>query len=146
VPHISRSALVPYSAAAMFRLVDDVDAYAEFLPWCASSKEHARSDDAVVAELEIARAGVAQRFTTRNARTPPERLTLELVEGPFEWFAGEWRFRPLAEDACKVELEMDFEYAGRLVRTALGPFFDRSADTLVDAFCARAKSVYGAPA
>lgn len=146
MPHISRSALVPYSAAAMFALVDDVDAYREFLPWCSSSREHERSEDSVVAELEIARAGVNQRFTTRNARVPGERLTLELVEGPFDWFAGEWRFLALSDEACKVELEMDFEYSGRLVRTALGPVFNRSADTLVDAFVARAKQVYGEPA
>jgi ribosome-associated toxin RatA of RatAB toxin-antitoxin module len=143
VPHISRSALVPYSAARMFALVGDIERYVEFLPWCAAAKVHEESDDVVIAELEISRAGLRQRFTTRNALAPPERMTLELVEGPFTWFAGEWRFTPLTEDACKVELEMDFEYAGRIARTALAPMFAKSADEQVDAFCARARSLYG---
>ena len=96
-----------------------------------------------MAELAIARSGVSQRFTTRNLMRPVDSVTLELVEGPFEHFVGQWQFMALADDACKVSLEMDFEYAGRLMRRALGPVFNRSADTLVDAFCARARLLYG---
>lgn len=143
MPHIARSALVAHSAARMFSLVGDIERYVEFLPWCTSANVREESADVVVAELEISRAGVRQRFTTRNALAPPERMTLELVEGPFDWFAGEWRFTPLAEDACKVELEMDFEYAGRIARTALAPFFAKAADEQVDAFVARARSIFG---
>ena len=143
MPHISRSALVPYSAARMFALVNDIERYVEFLPWCAAATVHEEAEGVIVAELEISRAGMRQRFTTRNALAPPERMTLELVEGPFEWFTGEWRFSPLGEDACKVELEMDFEYAGRIARTALAPMFAKSADEQVDAFCARARNLYG---
>lgn len=143
MPHIMRSALVPHSAERMFSLVNDVERYVEFLPWCSSARVHEESTGVLVAELEISRGGLKQRFTTRNALAPPERMTLELVEGPFEWFAGEWRFTALAEDACKVELEMDFEYAGRIARTALAPLFAKSADEQVDAFCARARDLFG---
>jgi ribosome-associated toxin RatA of RatAB toxin-antitoxin module len=143
VPHISRSALVPYAAQRMFDLVNDVERYPEFLPWCASAAVHDRQAEHLVAELQIARGGVRHRFTTRNALAPPQRMTLSLEEGPFEHFVGEWRFTPLGDDACKVELEMDFEYSGRIVRTALAPLFNRSADTMVDAFCARARDLFG---
>lgn len=143
MPHILRSALVPHSAERMFSLVNDVERYVEFLPWCSAARVHEESAGVLVAELEISRGGVTQRFTTRNALVPPERMTLELVEGPFDWFAGEWRFTALAEDACKVELEMDFEYAGRIARTALAPLFLKSADEQVDAFCARARCLFG---
>lgn len=143
MPHISRSALVPYADVRMFELVDDVERYPEFLPWCASAVVHDRQPDELIAELEIARAGVRHRFTTRNALHPPGRMTIALEEGPFEHFIGEWRITALGEDACKVELEMDFEYSGRLVRTALAPLFNRSADTMVDAFCARARELFG---
>lgn len=145
MPHISRSALVPYSAERMFDLVDDVERYPEFLPWCACARVHDRGEGQLVAELEIRRGGARHRFVTRNVLAPPERMTLSLEEGPFEHFIGEWRFTPLAEEACKVELEMDFEYAGRFLRTALAPLFNRSADTMVDAFCARARALYGGP-
>lgn len=143
MPHIMRSALVPHSAERMFSLVNDVERYVEFLPWCSAARVHEESAGVLVAELEISRGGVSQRFTTRNALVPPQRMTLELVEGPFEWFAGEWRFTPLSDEACKVELEMDFEYAGRIARTALAPLFAKSADEQVDAFCARARSLFG---
>ncbi|MEE4302296.1 MAG: type II toxin-antitoxin system RatA family toxin [Pseudomonadales bacterium] len=143
MPHILRSALVPHSAERMFSLVNDVARYVEFLPWCSAARVHEESVGVLVAELEISRGGITQRFTTRNALVPPERMTLELVEGPFDWFAGEWRFTALAEDACKVELEMDFEYAGRIARTALAPLFLKSADEQVDAFCARARCLFG---
>lgn len=123
----------------MFDLVNDVERYPEFLPWCAAAEVRSRGDDAMVATLEIRRAGISHRFTTRNRMTRPERLTLELLDGPFDHFDGLWQFTPLSSDACKVALDLDFDYAGRLIRAALGPVFNRSADTLVDAFCARAK-------
>ena len=141
MPKISRSALVPFSAEAMFDLVNDVERYPEFLPWCAAAEVQSRTNDAMVATLEIRRAGMSHRFTTRNRMTRPERLTLELVDGPFDHFDGVWQFTSLAPDACKVTLDLDFDYAGRLIRAALGPVFNRSADTLVDAFCARARGV-----
>lgn len=141
MPKISRSALVPYAAEAMFDLVNDVERYPEFLPWCAAAEVRSRSADSMVATLEIRRAGMSHRFTTRNRMTRPQRLTLELIDGPFDHFDGLWQFTPLAADACKVTLDLDFDYAGRLIRAALGPVFNRSADTLVDAFCARAREV-----
>lgn len=129
----------------MFDLVNDVERYPEFLPWCAAAEVRSRSEDAMVATLEIRRAGMSHRFTTRNRMTRPERLALELVDGPFDHFDGLWQFTPLGPDACKVALDLDFDYAGRLIRAALGPVFNRSADTLVDAFCARAREVVVKP-
>ncbi len=127
----------------MFRLVNDVERYPEFLPWCSAvTVEHADASS-VVARLQISRAGFHQSFTTRNLLESPSRVRLELVQGPFRRFQGEWRFQALAEDACRVELELDFEYAGRLVQMALGPIFNKAADMFVDAFCSRAHAVYG---
>lgn len=125
----------------MFDLVNDVERYPDFLPWCAAAEVQSRTDDVMVAALEIRRAGMSHRFTTRNRMSRPQRLTLELVDGPFDHFDGVWQFTALAPDACKVALDLDFDYAGRLLRAALGPVFNRSADTLVDAFCARAREV-----
>lgn len=142
MPKIARSALVPFPAEAMFDLVNGVEHYPEFLPWCAAAEVHEESAQTMLATLEIRRAGMRHRFTTRNRLQRPQWLALELVDGPFHHFDGVWRFTPLAKDACKVGLELDFEYAGRLIGAALGPVFNRSADTLVDAFCARARTVF----
>lgn len=125
----------------MFDLVNDIERYPEFLPWCADASVASRSEHEVVATLAIRRAGLKQSFTTRNQLEPPERVTLNLLDGPFEYFEGVWRFTPLAASACKVALDLDFEYSGRLMRVALGPVFNRSADAMVDAFCARARDL-----
>jgi len=143
VPVIARSALVPFAAEQLYELVNDVERYPDFLPWCAAVEVQSRSEAEVVASMDVRRAGIRHRVTTRNLLGPPTRLVLELVEGPFERFQGEWRFEALAADACKVTLTLDFEYAGRLIRMAFGPLFNRAADTMVDAFCARAAAVYG---
>ena len=146
MPVIARSALVPFAAEQLFALVDDVERYPEFLPWCASVDVQSYCDSAVAATLHVRRAGIRHQLTTRNLRFPPERMVLELVDGPFEHFHGEWRFEPLAPAACKVTLSLDFEYAGRVVRVAFAPLFNRAADTMVDAFCARAQAIYGVTA
>jgi len=141
--HVSRSALVPYSTEQMFALVDDIKAYPDFLPWCRSAEEIQRSDDAVEASIEIAKGAINKTFTTRNHMQNHLQIEMELVEGPFEHLHGFWRFEALKPDACKVSLEMDFEFANRLVGMAVGPVFNQVANTLVDSFVERAREVYG---
>ncbi len=141
--HISRSALVPYSAEAMFDLVDDVAAYPEFLPWCRGAEVLSRDEDEVKARLHIAKGAFNQSFTTVNRRLRPKLLEMRLVEGPFRHLEGFWRFEPLDEGACKVSLDIDFEFSSRLLSMTLGPVFKQITNTLVDAFVQRARAVYG---
>lgn len=70
-------------------------------------------------------------------------MELRLVDGPFRKLQGVWTFRPLREDACKVELMLDFEFSGKLIDKAFGGVFKQIANTLVDSFCKRAEEVYG---
>jgi ribosome-associated toxin RatA of RatAB toxin-antitoxin module len=143
---ILRSALVPFSSEQMFALVDDIPAYPEFLPYCVGSEEFERSDGSVVARLELRRARVRQGFTTRNTLTRPDRIEMALVEGPFETFSGVWTFRALDERACKVTLDLRFAYAGTMARIAGATLLADSGDQLVDAFCERARRVFGSGA
>jgi len=142
VATIERSALVPYSAERMFALVNDVRRYPEFVPWCAGAEVLAEDATRIEATLRLRRSGVEHSFTTRNALTPPTAMRLELVDGPFEVFTGDWSFKPLAEDACKIGLLLTFQYRGRLATAALSAVLSSSADTLVEAFCQRAKTLY----
>ena len=111
---IERSALVPFSAERMFALVNDVRRYPEFVPWCAGAEVLAETDALIEASLRLKRGGVEHRFTTRNTLTPVTAMRLELVDGPFTTFTGDWNFKALAEDACKISLTLTFEYRGRL--------------------------------
>ncbi|WP_435104395.1 type II toxin-antitoxin system RatA family toxin [Arhodomonas sp. AD133] len=140
---VSRSAVVPYSAEAMFRLVDDVDSYQEFLPWVKSSRELQRDDDAVRATLVFAKGGFEKSFTTQNRLQHGKMIEIRLVEGPFRHLHGYWRFQALEQQACKVSLDLEFEFASRLLGMAFGRVFTQVANTLVDSFVQRARVVYG---
>lgn len=142
---ISRSALVPYSARAMFDLVDDVDRYREFLPWCSDSGVLERKGDEIKAFVTISKGGISKSFTTLNRTQPGKMLEIRLLEGPFRRLDGYWRFQPLREDASKVSLDLEFEFSNTIVRLAFGRVFDELANRLVDSFVKRAEEVYGKP-
>ena len=140
---IKRSALIPYSAEQMFRLVDDIEQYPNFVPYCKSSQIISREDTSVCAKLEVAKSGIAKSFTTRNTLTQNETIKMELVDGPFKHLCGEWRFIPLAEDACKIELELEFEFSNKLASMAFASIFNQLIQSMVSAFTQRAEKVYG---
>ena len=141
MPVVYKSALVPHSAKQMYDLINDVQSYPEFLPWCRSTRLISQDEAKLCGELEVARIGISQKFSTCNLLYPYERIVIQLKEGPFKQLRGEWRFSVLREDACKVELELEFEFSGKLINSAFGRVFSQIANTLVDSFCKRAKEV-----
>ncbi|ESQ08420.1 MAG TPA: type II toxin-antitoxin system RatA family toxin [Chromatiaceae bacterium] len=140
---VKKSALVRHSAEQMFQLVADVEGYPRFLPWCHATELLSRTEDQLCGQIEVARMGVRQVFSTCNRIDPPHRMQIDLMDGPFRKLTGAWTFKALREDACKVELELDFEFSGRMIDKAFGGVFGQIANSLVDAFCKRADEVYG---
>ena len=140
---IRRSAIVRYTPAQMFDLVNDVESYPRRFAWCTQAHVLAREDSILTAKLELRIAGITQSFTTRNTLTPPERIALELVDGPFRKLTGAWEFIPLGELGCKIALALDFEYSGGLLAPLMRSGFQKLADRLVDEFCAQARRTYG---
>ncbi len=143
MPSISRSALVPYSVEQMFKIVDDVEQYSTFLPWCGASEEIKRTDVSVEASVTIAKGAIHKKFVTLNETQPHSIIEMKLLEGPFKHLHGYWRFEDLKGQACKISLELDFEFSNRLVSMAIGSIFNQVANTLVDSFVARAKELHG---
>lgn len=139
---IDKTALVMHSAERMFRLVNDIARYPEFLPWCAGAEIHQQSEAEITASLDIAKGGVRHRLTTQNQLLVPEAIEMKLVDGPLRNLSGRWHFRALNEEACKVILTLEFEFASSLSRMTFGPVFNQAANTMVDAFCRRADQVY----
>ena len=135
---IHRHALVRHSALRMYTLVNDVAAYPERFAWCDESEVLEQDEGQMLARLELRLGALRTGFTTRNTLTPPNRIELQLVEGPFRKLTGAWVFHSLAEDACKVSLTLDFEVAGKLVGSALALGFQGLADRMVDDFCREA--------
>jgi ribosome-associated toxin RatA of RatAB toxin-antitoxin module len=140
---VSRTAIVPYSADAMFKLVADIESYPGFLPWCSDARVLERDEDSVIASIGIDYKGVRQAFTTRNRFQSGKVMEMQLVEGPFRVLRGFWRFTPLDENSCKVALDLEFEFANRLLGMAIGGVFSDIATRMVDAFCERATECYG---
>ncbi|MDH5423773.1 MAG: type II toxin-antitoxin system RatA family toxin [Gammaproteobacteria bacterium] len=144
MPLISRQSLVMYSPAEMYDLVNDVAAYPDFLPWCRSSHIISQTDDVIEASVEIAKGSLNKSFATRNLLQANKMIEMKLLEGPFKHLEGYWRFMPLKDpSACKVMLDLEFEFNSKLVALAVGPVFSKIANTLVDSFCKRAVEVYG---
>lgn len=139
---ILRSAIVEHSAGEMFALVDDVESYPRFLPWCTAARVEERSASAVRATLTVGMKGLRMSFTTQNALRPGEAMEMRLVKGPFRRFSAAWRFHQLSAQASRVEFSLEYELAGPLARM-LERLFDHIADTMVDAFTRRADEVYG---
>ena len=140
--HIRRSAIVRYTPAQMFDLVNDVEAYPRRFAWCSGASVIAREDSVLTARLVLRISGLTQTFTTRNTLMPPQRIAMQLAEGPFRHLAGIWEFTALG-DGCKVALALDFEYAGSLLAPLMRAGFQKLADRLVDEFCTEALRTYG---
>ncbi len=140
---IHKSALVKFPAQAIFDLVDDIESYPEFLPWCAGSKILLRTEDVVEAELHIARGGFKRTFATRNVSDGGGRIIMTLIDGPFTYLQGAWNFMPLREDASKISLDLDFEMTGKLANLAFGAVFNQICNSMVGSFTQRAKQIYG---
>ncbi|MDP3535721.1 type II toxin-antitoxin system RatA family toxin [Halomonas sp. M1] len=143
MPTVNRTALVRHTPQQMFDLVNDFERYPEFLPGCRRARLLERDDVHLIGEMTLGRAGVEQTITTRNDLFAPERIEMSLVKGPFKRLTGRWLFIPMGEDACKVSLEMDFEFSNRLLGMAFGKLFQQIAGQLVDAFTKRADELYG---
>jgi ribosome-associated toxin RatA of RatAB toxin-antitoxin module len=134
---IERSAIVEHGAAEMYALVDDIESYPAFLPWCTDARVQ-EIDGHKRATLTVGLRGLRQSFTTVNEGRPAEAIEMRLVEGPFRHFSAAWRFRPLGENASRIEFVLEYEFASRSLGGLLEPLFDHIADTMVDAFTRRA--------
>lgn len=142
MPQVNRSALVMYSAEQMYQLVNDVKAYPEFLPGCVNSEIIQQGPASMVAEVGVAKAGIRNKFVTENTLLENQSIHMNLVDGPFKSLSGIWQFVPLDEQACKVALDLNFEFSNRLIAAAFGRVFNELAGNMVQAFVDRAKQVY----
>ncbi len=144
MPLIKKAARVAYSPEQMFDLVNDIDKYREFVPWCVESTILSRTEDEVHATLGFARGGFQKSFTTLNRLQPHKMVEIRLVDGPFRQLEGFWGFSPQGENGCVISLDLEFEFSTRILAMMFGPVFQQVAQLLVESFTKRAKAVYGA--
>lgn len=140
---VHKSVLVAHPAQRMFALVDAVEKYPEFLPWCGGAEVIYRDADVTRATIQINYRGIRQSFSTENAKIEPRLMQIKLMEGPFKTLEGSWRFTDLGGEGCKIELSLRYEFASRMLEKLVGPVFGYIANNLVDAFVKRVQSIHG---
>ena len=140
---VERSVLVGHSAVRMRTLVEDIESYPLFLPWCGGAHVQSRDEQSTIASLVIDWHGIRQGFTTDNSREGEQAIRIKLVSGPFRSLSGIWQFKPLEANASKVSLQISYEFSNRLLAAAIGPVFKQLASSLVDAFVHRADALHG---
>lgn len=143
---VNRSAMVPYTPAQMYALVEDVERYPEFLPWCTGSALHEKNDSELRASIDLGLGELKARFSTRNELQPPGRMTMELEDGLFRTLHGCWEFAQLGEAGCEVRLQVEFEFEGTVHNILFGAAFEKVCNELIDAFVKRAAALYGSDA
>jgi ribosome-associated toxin RatA of RatAB toxin-antitoxin module len=141
--HVRRTAIVPFSAEQMYALVNDIEAYPEFLPWCSEARVLSRQDHALTASVTMALGRIRQSFSTSNTMQPGRSIAVRLLEGPFRQLEGGWEFIPAGDQACEVRLDMGFEFKTRVLEFTLGKAFGQIVNSLMAAFTRRAHHVYG---
>jgi len=140
---VEKSVLVGYSAQRMFDLVERVENYSLFLPWCGGTDVKRQGGGAVVATVRIDYRGLKQSFTTENTHQVPQLIRMKLKEGPFSHLEGSWHFVALNETACKIEFKLYYLFSSKILEKLVSPVFEYIANSFVDAFVKRAEEIYG---
>lgn len=139
---VRKSVLIEYNCEQMFRLVDRVEDYPQFLPWCGGTELIHRDEATTIARLHINYHGLKADFSTENDKQAPHSMKIKLRQGPFKHLDGSWHFKPLGETACRIDFQLHYEFSSKLLEKALGPVFHHIANTFVEAFVRRAQQVY----
>ncbi len=140
---VERSAIVTYSAAQMFELVNDVTRYPQFLPWCSGATVHEVSATERMATVKVEKGILHTEFTTHNTLAQDSSILMRLAKGPFRKLSGQWRFEPIADRGSTVHFRVEFEFKNRLTAVAFGAAFESMCGTLVEAFVTQAQKIYG---
>jgi ribosome-associated toxin RatA of RatAB toxin-antitoxin module len=132
--NIHKSAIVLHSAQKMFELVDSVENYPQFLPWCGSTQIIKRDNNKTIASIEINYKGIRQTFTTKNTKKQNQEMNIKLIDGPFKSLSGQWIFKNLDKDSCQIELKLEYEFSNIILEKLISPVFNMIANTFIDEF------------
>ena len=131
---VRKNAIVFHSKNKMFRLVDLIENYPKFLPWCGSTKIIERNNNKTIASIEINYKGIKQTFTTENTKKINDKMIIKLINGPFKSLSGEWLFKEMAKDICEIELKLEYEFSNIILEKLISPVFNIIANTFIDEF------------
>ena len=134
---------LPYSAQQMFDLVADVKRYGEFLPWVIATRVRSDSETEMVADMVVGFKSLRESFTYRVARDRPREIAVHYIDGPLSDLANVWTFRAVDATTCEIDFAVDFQFRNKVFQALAGQYFDRAFRKMVEAFEARAATLYG---
>jgi ribosome-associated toxin RatA of RatAB toxin-antitoxin module len=137
---IKRSAIIAQPPWRVFEVINDIESYPAFLPWCTHARVLSRTEREIVATVGVRKGPLQGEFTTRNELDPDKRITMQLVSGPFTTLEGEWLLTPVGQNGCRAELSMRFAFRSRMAGLLFEPQFVQTMTSLVDAFVTRART------
>ncbi len=140
---IIKTTVVPYTPEEMYVLVNDIESYPTFLPWCTAAKILSQQEERLTATLSLALGKIKQSFTTENIMQDGAQIEMRLIEGPFKHLNGYWKFNLEDEESCQIQLHMHFEFKNKIIKHTLGKAFYKVMDSLVESFVQRAQQIYG---
>lgn len=143
MPSIRRDVIVPYQASDMYHLVNAIEDYPAFLPWCRHARILRQEAQQIEATLVLAKGGIHKAFTTRNTLSPNEHIQITLIDGPFKTLSGQWHFEVLSPNECHIHFELDFEFSTKILAVMLGSVFHQAVSTMIDCFCEEARKRHG---
>ena len=138
---VKRSALVAQPPSRLFALINDIESYPRFLPWCTHARVEARTESEIVATIGVKKGPLHGEFSTRNELEPDKRILMHLVDGPFKMLEGQWVLTPIGPDGCRVELTMRFAFKSALSAMMFDHMFAETVGSLVEAFVTRSRMV-----
>ncbi len=139
---IKESILLPYSANQMFELVTDIEEYPDFIPWCRKSSIHCRNKNSIQASITANLYGISWDFVTRNIHKFPNLIQLELVDGPFSIFTGQWQFQDIDYRVCNVTFTIEYAFSNKILELAIGSIFHSISRNIINNFKKRAGFKY----
>ncbi len=140
---IKKTVIVPFTPKQMFEIVNDIETYPNYLPWCSSTKIQDQTEDLLVGSIYLEYLKVKTHFTTRNKNTPYSHIDVQLVDGPFKELSGTWNFKALGENGCKIEFSLNYKFTNSLFEKIIGPVFEYITKNIVECFIKEAHIRHG---
>ncbi len=137
---VKRTALVSQPPSVLYALINDIEAYPGFVPWCTHARVLERTDTQILATIGVRQGALNGEFTTRNTLEPERAITMHLVKGPFSALEGRWLLSPIDTHGCRVDFTVNFAFRNRLTALLLEPLFAQTIGSLVEAFVQRART------
>ena len=136
--YINKSEEINVSHELIFSLINNVEDYHTFLPWCSDSKIISDNGVKMLAEIEISKNFINWKFSTENTYDLNKKINIKLIDGPFNHLDGYWEFKKIDNYNTIVDLYLEYKFDSRLIELSIKPIFSNIMSSILDSFISEA--------